>query len=145
VLADGLEQLADEAVGCPVGKTDLSAVLADADQLGSGALLIGREHHPEGRNDDIEAAARKRQRLGVGLAKLDIEPFGSGAFTGALEQRRHIVGGYHLAPATGGGEGNVAVAGSDVEHLLSGADVEGLTQLLADDLQGRADDGVIAR
>ena len=71
VLADGLEQLADEAVRRPVGEADLAAGLADAQQLGRGAVLVGREHHAEGRDDDVEAAVRERQRFGVGLAELD--------------------------------------------------------------------------
>ena len=73
-----------------------------------------------------------------------LEPLGGGALAGALEQRRHVVGGDHVAPAAGGGERDVAVAGGDVEHLLPGAEVEGFAQLLADDLQGGADDGVVA-
>ncbi len=145
VLADGLEELPDEAFGRPVGKADPAAALADANQLGRGAVLVGGEHHPEGRDDRVEALVRERQRFRVGLAELDVEPFGRGALAGALEQRRHVVGGDHVAPATGGGEGRVAVAGSDVEHLLSRAEIEGLAQFLADDLQGGADDGIIAR
>ena len=118
VLADGLEQLADEALRRPVGEADLAAALADASQLGRGAVLVGREHHAEGRDDDVEAAVGKRQRLRVGLAELDVEPLGLGALAGALEQRGHVVGGDHVAPAPRGGEGGVAVAGGDVEHLL---------------------------
>jgi hypothetical protein len=65
----------------------------------------------------------------------------------ALQQRGHVVGGDHVAPATGGRERGIAVTGGDVEHLLTGADVEGvgLAQLFADDLQGGSDDGVVAR
>ena len=72
------------------------------------------------------------------------KPFGGGALAGALEQRRHVVGGDHVAPAARGGEGDVAVAGGDVEHFLAGAEVEGFAQLFADDLQGGADDGIVA-
>ena len=76
--------------------------------------------------------------------ELDRQPFGRGALAAALEQRRHIVGRGHLAPAPRGGEGDIAVAGRDVEHLLAGAQVERLAQLFADDLQRGADDGVVA-
>ena len=113
-------------------------------QLGGGAVLVGREHHAEGRDHHVEAAIRERQRFRVGLAELDVEPFGGGAFAGALEQRGHVVGRDHVAPAPRGRERDVAVAGGHVEHLLPGADVEGLAQLLADDLQGGADDGIVA-
>ena len=40
MLADGLEELADEALRRPIGETDLPAVLADANQLGGGTLLV---------------------------------------------------------------------------------------------------------
>ena len=86
----------------------------------------------------------ERQRLRVGLAERDVEPLGVGALAGALEQRRHVVGGDHVAPAARRGERDVAVAGGDVEHLLPGAQVERLAQLFADDLQGGADDGIVA-
>jgi hypothetical protein len=131
-LADGLEELADEALGRPVGKADLAAALADADHLGRGAVLVGGEHHPEGGDHHVEAAVRERQRS-VGLRNR-WEPLGRGAFAGTLEERGHVVGGDHVAPTTGGCEGGIAVAGGDVEHLLSRPDVEGLAQLLADDL-----------
>ena len=114
-------------------------------ELGGGAVLVGREHHAEGRDDDVEARVRERQRFGVGLAECRCSSRSAlGAFARAVEQRRHIVGGDHLAPAARGGERGVAVAGGDVEHLLSRADVERLAQLLADDLQGGADDGIVA-
>src|SRR5262249_43739079 len=75
--------------------------LADAKHLGRGPLLVGGEHHSEGRQDHVEGAVRERQRFRVGLAELDLEPLGGGAFAGALEQRWHVIGGDHVAPATG--------------------------------------------
>ena len=60
-------------------------------------------------------------------------------------ERGHVVGGGDLAEAAGGGEGGVAVAGGDVEHLRAGAQVDGLAEPLADDLERGADDGVVAR
>ena len=73
-----------------------------------------------------------------------VQPLGRGALAAAIEQRRHVVGRGHVAPAARGRERHVAVAGRDVEHLAAGAKIERLAQLLADDLQGRADDGVVA-
>ena len=99
---------------------------------------------PKVETTDVEGVVLKRQRLRVGLAELDVEPLGVGALAGAVEQRRHVVGRGHVAPAARGRERDVAVAGGDVEHLLAGADVERLAELLADDLQGGADDGVVA-
>ena len=87
----------------------------------------------------------ERQRLGVGLREVDRSAARPRrARAAALEQRRHVVGRGHLAPAARGGERRVAVAGGDVEHLAAGAQIERLAELLADDLQGRADDGVVA-
>jgi hypothetical protein len=64
-----------------------------------------------------------------------------GAF---LEQRRDVVGRRHHAAAARRGERRVAVAGGDVEDALVEAEVERFGELLADDLQGRADDGIVA-
>ena len=63
----------------------------------------------------------------------------------ALEQCADIVGRDDVGEAAGGGERRVAVAGGDVEHALVAAQVDRLAQRLADDLQGGADDGVVAR
>jgi len=38
----------------------------------------------------------------------------------------------------------IAVAGCNVEYLLSGAQIEAFAEFLADDLQGRADDRIVA-
>ena len=130
--------------GVQLARPILPPCLQTRSSLGRGAILVGREHHPEGRDDDVETGVGERQRFGVGLAELDGEPFGVGAFAGAIEQRGHVVSGDHLAPAPRGGEADVAVAGGHVEHLLAGADVEGLAQILADDLQGGADDRIVA-
>jgi hypothetical protein len=44
-----------------------------------------------------------------------------------------------------GGERRVAVAGRDVEHLGAAAQVDGLAELFADDLQRGADRRIVAR
>ena len=97
----------------------------------------------------VETTASKlllgeRQRLGVGLLELDRQSLGLGAHAAALQQRRDVVGRGHVAPAARGGERGVAVAGGDVEHGLAGTQIERLAQILADDLQGGADNGVVA-
>ena len=118
--------------------------LADAEQLGCGLVLVGREHHAEGRDDHIEAGVRERERLGVRLAEIDGQTLGCGTLASALEQRRHIIGRGHFAPAARSGKRHIPVPRRDVEHLAAGAKVERLAQLLADDLQGRADHRVVA-
>src|SRR5215207_2812771 len=145
VLADRLEELADEAFGRPVGEPDLAAGLGDANELAGGALLIGGEHYSEGGDHDVEALVSEWQGLRVGLAECNVEPVCPGALAGALQQCRHVVGRGDVAPAPRGGEGGVAVAGCDIEHALAGTKVERFAKLLADDLQRGADDGVVAR
>ena len=73
-----------------------------------------------------------------------VEALGLGALPAALEQRGDVVGRGDVAPAPRRGERGIAVAGGDVEHALAGAQVDRLAQALADDLQRRADDGVVA-
>ena len=145
VLAERLEHLADEALRRPIGQPDLAARLADAQQLGRGLVLVGREHHAEGRDDHIKACVGERQRLGIGLAEFDGQPLGGGALAAALEQRRHVVGRGHVAPAARRRQRHVAVAGRDIEHLAAGTKVERLAELLADDLQRRSDHRIVAR
>ena len=131
--------------GVQLARPILPPRLADAQQLGRRLVLVGREHDAEGRDDRVKAAVGKRQRLGVGFAELDVQPFGRGAFAAAFEQRRHVIGRGHLAPAARRRQRRVAVAGRDIEHLAAGAQVERLAQLLADDLQRRADHRIVAR
>ena len=47
--------------GRPAREADLAAALAHANELGCGALVVGREHHPEGGHHDVEALVVKRQ------------------------------------------------------------------------------------
>ena len=89
-------------------------------------------------------ASGERQRLGVGFAELDRQPLRSGARTPLFQQRGHIVGGGDLRKAACRGERGVAVAGSDIDNPFVGADVGGLGERFADDLERDADDGKIA-
>ena len=63
----------------------------------------------------------------------------------SLEERADIIGSSDHGPAAGGRERRVAVAGGDVEHAFAGADLDGLAQRFADDLQRGADHGVVTR
>ena len=54
VLANRAEDLADEALGCPVRQADLAARPADPQQLLGGLLLVGRKHHAKDREHHIE-------------------------------------------------------------------------------------------
>ena len=121
----------------PPGRSTRSISRADAS-------VVGREHHAEGRQHGVEAGIVERQRLGVGDLEAHGQAFGVRALAALLEQRRHVVGGGHVGKAARRGQRRVAVAGGDVEHALAGADVGGLGERLADDLQRRADDGEVA-
>ena len=120
--------------GRPVRETYLSAGFADAQEFGRGSVLIGREHHAEGRDDDVERAIGERQRLGVGLLEFDGQAFGRCARATALQQTRNIIRRNDVAPAMRGGQTDIPVAGGHVEELLSRPNVEGLAELLADNL-----------
>ena len=144
VLADGFEQLADEAFRRPVGKADLSAGTAHPHHLVRRLLLVRSKHHAECRQHDIEARILERQRLGVGLAKDHRQPVGPGTLTAALEQGADIIRRHHLGEPPRRGERRIAVAGGNVEDALIAAQVDGLAQHLADDLKGDTDDGIVA-
>ena len=142
--ADHLEQAADEAVGRPVGEADAAAASHHAQQLAGRADVVGREHDAERRQRDVEARIREGQGLGVGDLERDVEVLGAGALASLVEQGGHVVRGGHLREAARGGQRGVAVAGGHVEHALAGAQVHGLGERFADDLQRGADDGEIA-
>ena len=107
-------------------------------------VLVGREHHAEGRDRDVEAPSANGSASASAARNVDRQALGLGARAAALEQRRHVVGRGDVAEAARRGERGVAVAGRDVQHPLARPEVEGLAEALADDLQGRADDGVVA-
>ena len=106
--------------------------------------MLGREHHPEGRQRDIERAVMEGQGFGVGHFEADAQAFGPGPVGAARQQFPHVVGGGDVGEATRRRQGGIAVAGGDVEHEFAGADIGGLGQGFADDLQGRADHGEVA-
>ena len=145
VAADGLEHLADEALGRPARQPDAPAGAHHAQQLGGGLRLIRREHHADGRKRHVEVGVGKGQRFGVGLAKRHLQALGGGTLAPTLEQRAHVVGRGDVGKAPRGGQRGVAVAGGHVQHLAAGAHIDGLAQVLAHDLQGGAQNGVVAR
>jgi hypothetical protein len=136
--------LADKAFRRPVGEADLASAPANAKQLRRSLVLVGREHDAEGGDDHIEAGVGEGQRLGVRFLELDRKALGAGADAPTLEEARHVVRRDHIAPTAGCGKRNIAVAGGDIQHLLARANVERFAQLLSDNLQCRADDGIIS-
>jgi hypothetical protein len=69
-----------------------------------GLFLIGREHHAEGGEDDVERAVGERKILGVRFAKGDREIFRERATARGLEKFGDVVGGSDFAVAARGGE-----------------------------------------
>ena len=109
-----------------------------------GLLLVGREHDAESGEHDVEARIGEGQSLGIGFLEGDRQAVGLGAAASALEQGADIVGRHDVGEAAGGGQGRIAVAGGDVEDALVAAQIDGLAERLADDLQRGADDGIVA-
>ena len=144
VAAQHLEELADKTFRRPVGQPDATSGPTHTRHFRSTLRMVGREHHAEGRDHRVEARVFERQCLGVGGLKRNVEPLGLRPLGTAFEQRGDVVGRRHLAAAARRGQRGVAVAGGHIEHPLVSAQVAGFGQLLADDLQGGADDGVIA-
>ena len=142
--ADDLEELADEAFGRPICEPDATARANHAGKLAGRLLLVGREHDAERRQRDIKAPVGEWQGLGVSLLEGDGQTLGGGAFPAAVEQGADVVGRRDLSKMPGRGKRGVAVAGGHVEHTLSGAEVNRFADAFADDLQRRADDGVVA-
>src|SRR5690606_20249932 len=70
--------------------------------------------------------------------------FGGGTLAGAYKKRWHVVGRDDVTPAAGGRQRDITVAGGDIENLLSRADIERFAKLLSNNLQRRADNGVVA-
>ena len=106
--------------------------------------VVGGEHRAEDGRDRVEGRVGERQRLGVSLEELDVEPFRGRALAAALEQRRHVVDADHVGAEARGGDRGVAAAGGDVEHAPAGVQVGGVDELLGDEHDLRRDDGEVA-
>jgi hypothetical protein len=106
--------------------------------------LIRGKHHAEGRQHRVVTLVGERQRFGIGDLKNHVQMLGPRPILSPFEQRRDIVGRGHLAATPRRRQGGVAVAGGDIQHLLIAAQVAGLGEVFADDLQGGADHRVIA-
>ena len=131
--------------GRPVGEADLAAAACRrAAARPPPASWFGVNITPKVETTTSKQASANGSASASASWNSIVRPSAAARGAAALEQRRHVVGRGHLAPAARGGERGVAVAGGDVEHRLAGAQIERLAQLLADDLQGRADDGVVA-
>ena len=140
-----LEQLADEARRGPVGEAHLPASPAHADHLGGGAFLVDGEHRAEGRQHRVEALVGKRQGFDIPVDEPHAHRLGFDSLAAAAGRGRgRMVRRGDVAPAARGGERRLKIAGRHVEDTCVLAQIHGFAELLADQLQRVADDGIIA-
>jgi len=66
------------------------------------------------------------------------------ASAAAVQQPTDIIGRSHLGETARRRQRGVAIPGGDIEHTFAGAQIDGLANAFTDDLQGGADDGIIA-
>ena len=111
--------------------------------MSSSVVIAGSgEFRP---NDDISIGMRVITRKGANrVAREAFEIARTRPRRAFFEQVGHVVGRGHAREATRRGQRGIAVAGGDVEYALAGAHIGRFGELLADDLQGGADDGEIA-
>ena len=86
---------------------------------------------------------RRTENLSVGFSERDKKAICLSPLAAPLQEGLDIVRRGDVTPTAGGGESKIAVPSSDVEHLLTGPQVEGFGELLADNLQRRANNGVV--
>ncbi len=84
--------------------------------------MTRREHHPERREDDVEALVGERQRLGVPLDPVDRRPGFGGQPATRLEQLGGEVESDDTGTGAGGPQRRVPGAARDIEHVLARPD-----------------------
>jgi hypothetical protein len=116
------EQRADHPFGRPVQHRDRATRPADSNQLVGDSLVLGSEHRPDRRHDDVERVIREGQPLGVSLDPFQLDAGRFGSLSARLEQLRREIAGGDFGAALRGGDRRVAGAGGDIEDAHSGAD-----------------------
>ena len=102
----------------------MAAGAAHADELCGSPLVIRAEHDADRARHDVEARVGERQRLGVGLDPIDRHARRGSVLGAALEQDRGDVDAGHVRAGLCGGDGDVARAAGDVQHLLAAVDLQ---------------------
>ena len=124
----GREQLTDEPLRRPAEQPHRPTGTDDADELVGALLVMRSEHHADAGEDRVERAVGERQRLGVGLAPVDLDTALRGRATPGVEELRGEVGGDDVRASLRSGDGDVARARCDIEDELAGVDVAGLDE-----------------
>ena len=106
--------------------------------------MIGREHHPEHGKHRVEIPVRHRQVFDVAEPELGVEALGHRPRASALEQLGNVVDADGVSAGARRGQGGIAVAARDVQHLPPGLQVGCIGEQLADQHDPGGDDGVVA-
>ena len=114
-----------------------------ADQFRGRLLLVRREHHAEGRQRHVEGAFREGECFRIRFLNVTANFCGS-TLLASVKKRTDVVGRRHARESAGCRECGVAIAGCDIKHIASGAHVDRLAKALANNLEGRADNRIIA-
>ena len=144
MVGDRPEQLSDEPFGSPARERDRPAGTADTKELRGRAAVVRREHRPEHGEHGVERLVGERERLGVTLHELDLEPLCRGAFASSLEQGRDVVDSDDVRAETSCGDRRVAAPRRDVEDARAGAEVGHVGEALGDRDDQGGDLGVVA-
>jgi hypothetical protein len=139
-VLDELAELWQKAVRGVVRQRDEATWARDADQLRDDAGRLRREHHAEHRGDDIEPVRRVWELLGIGFIPLHRKALGLGTCASELDHPWGDVACDDLRARARREDGEVPVAGGDVQDPRSGADaafgserVRGCYQALGND------------
>jgi len=125
---NGAEEAADHPLRRPAQQPDLAAGAAYPHELVGGCLVVGRKHHTDRGDHDVEAGVLERQVLGVGLNPLELYSLSLGAGAAGVEQLRRQIAGDDGRPRGCRGNRGIAGAGSDVEDAHPGPDLAGFDQ-----------------
>jgi hypothetical protein len=139
-----LEHLTYETIRGPVGEADSTTRPAYPNHFLGSSSLVRREHHPERRYHGVETRVCKRQGFGIRNLEIHIEAFCIRPFLASFEQGAYIVGRGHDASATGGRQGHIAIAGGHIKDPFVTTQITRLGEKFPDNLQSRADDGVVS-
>ena len=142
---DDLEHLADEAGRGPVGEADAATGPAHPEHLGRGPLGVGHEHDPERGQHGVEGVVVEGQGLGVGDLGRDGQALGLGrdgpSRRGAPRRSRWPS---PQPPRRAAASEALPLPAATSSTCDPAAMSTASQSVLADDLQGGADHGVVA-
>jgi putative ATPase len=120
----------------PSGKRQPAASTTDAGELGSRALVIGREDRTEGGGNCVELVVRIRKLLAVSLVEPDREPLGLRCAARLGELVGRDVDADNLSAEPRGTQRDSAGPARDVEQARAGLDRDGLEDAVVNRREG---------